>query len=229
MRYAFAHRGGRALGPDNRLATFTTALARGATGLETDAWLTADGEIVLDHDGVHRAGRSRRRPIDQFRRADLPPHIATLEELYDACGVDFDLAIDVKATPVAAAIRRSAAARGALDRLWLVTPAGAKQTAEILQAAAGAHLAVSVRATTLLGPAFGRTLAAAAEAGCSAVNARWPWWSGGRVDLVHQRGLLAFGYDAQRRASLRRCVALGLDGVFSDHVERMLDVAAATS
>ena len=46
--YAFAHRGARALAAENTLEAFTLALRLGATGLESDVWLTADGEAVLE-------------------------------------------------------------------------------------------------------------------------------------------------------------------------------------
>ncbi len=48
----FAHRGARSERPENTLEAFRRALELGATGLESDAWITADGEVVLDHDGV---------------------------------------------------------------------------------------------------------------------------------------------------------------------------------
>ena len=64
---AFAHRGARAHAPENTLEAFRRALDLGATGLETDAWLTADGAVVLDHDGVAKRGL-RRRPIAESRR-----------------------------------------------------------------------------------------------------------------------------------------------------------------
>ena len=41
----FGHRGAPALAPENSLDGFRLALRLGATGLETDAWRTADGEI----------------------------------------------------------------------------------------------------------------------------------------------------------------------------------------
>jgi hypothetical protein len=41
--------------------------------------------------------------------------------------------------------------------------------------------------------------------------------------------MLAFGYDAQRESALARSVAIGLDGVFSDHVDLMLNAIAARS
>ena len=63
---AFAHRGARAHAPENTLGAFTLALRLGATGLESDVWLTADGEAVLDHDGL-AGGRLRRRRIASCR------------------------------------------------------------------------------------------------------------------------------------------------------------------
>jgi hypothetical protein len=56
---------------------------------------------------------------------------------------------------------------------------------------------------------------------------RWPWWTARHVRHVHAAGLLAFGYDAQRPWTLRRCGRIGLDGVFSDHVDRMLVLTLA--
>src|SRR5688572_17798875 len=92
---AFAHRGARAHAPENTLAAFTLARKLGATGLESDVWITRDGVPVLDHDGVARAGM-RRRAISTLERDQLPSHIPTLDELYRKCGVDFSLSLDVK-------------------------------------------------------------------------------------------------------------------------------------
>ena len=56
----FAHRGARAYAPENTIEAFELALRLGATGLETDVWRTADGTVVLDHDGLHRRWLPRR-------------------------------------------------------------------------------------------------------------------------------------------------------------------------
>src|SRR3954447_26169370 len=106
---AFAHRGARAHAPENTLEAFTLALKLGATGLESDVWLTADGEAVLDHDGVF--GGLRRRRINGVDRSALPEHIPTLAELYATCGTGFELSLDVK--DAAAAERVVAVARAA--------------------------------------------------------------------------------------------------------------------
>src|SRR5687767_2683278 len=91
----FAHRGARAHAPDNTIESFTLARRLGAPGLESDVWLTADRVPVLDHDGIV-GSRLRRREIRSTLRKDLPSHIPTLAELYEACGTDFELSLDVK-------------------------------------------------------------------------------------------------------------------------------------
>src|SRR4051812_14956396 len=87
---AFAHRGARAHSPENTLDAFKLARKLGATGLESDVWVTADGEVVLDHDGVVRAGM-RRRAIRDVNRSSLPSHIPTLAELYESVGTELPL------------------------------------------------------------------------------------------------------------------------------------------
>src|SRR5258708_21244765 len=105
----FAHRGARAHARENTIEAFELALRLGATGLESDVWLTSDGVAVLDHDGVVRTG-VRRHPIAELPKSGLPAHIPTLEELYATCGHDFELSLDVKdeaAGPVAIAPARA--------------------------------------------------------------------------------------------------------------------------
>ncbi|MBV9419977.1 MAG: glycerophosphodiester phosphodiesterase, partial [Alphaproteobacteria bacterium] len=46
----FAHRGGAALYPENTLAAFRDAVARGCDGAELDVQLSKDGEVVVFHD-----------------------------------------------------------------------------------------------------------------------------------------------------------------------------------
>ena len=94
---AFAHRGARAHAPENTIEAFELALRLGATGLESDVWLTADGVAVLDHDGVVRIRRMRQRPIRELLRSHgCPVHIPSLAEMLDACGTGYALSLDLK-------------------------------------------------------------------------------------------------------------------------------------
>jgi glycerophosphoryl diester phosphodiesterase len=218
----FAHRGARAHAPENTIEAFQLAVRLGATGLETDAWLTADGEVVLDHDGEVRAGL-RKRPIATMARAELPDHIPTLAELYDAVGTELPLSIDVKDPAAASALVAVARAAGgdAVPNLYLCTPSF-EEAVEWRRLHDDIKVVDSTRLRRIKeGPE--RRAAALADAGIDVLNLHLDDWSGGLTALVHRFGRLAFGWDAQHRRQLDALLATGVDGVYSDHVDRMMD------
>lgn len=224
--YAFAHRGARAHAPENTLDAFTLALRLGATGLESDVWLTADGEAVLDHDGVV-GGPLRRRPIATRRRDQLPAHIPTLGDLYAACGTDVQVSLDVK-DPAAfdrvVAVARAAGGR-ALENLWLCHPRW-EQVVEWRGRADGVRLVDSTRIDRIKEGPERRAATLAAE-GVDAINMHHLDWTGGLTTLFHRFGVLAFGWDAQTPRVLAELVDAGIDGLYSDHVDRMVDAVRA--
>jgi len=55
-----AHRGGAQLMPENTLAAFADAVARGSDGAELDVQLTHDGQVVVHHDFRLKAGLARK-------------------------------------------------------------------------------------------------------------------------------------------------------------------------
>ena len=55
-----AHRGGAQLMPENTLAAFADAIARGCDGAELDVQLTRDGVVVVHHDFRLKAGLARK-------------------------------------------------------------------------------------------------------------------------------------------------------------------------
>lgn len=220
---AFAHRGARAHAPENTLEAFELALKLGATGLESDVWLTADGVPILDHDGVVRRGL-RRRPIAEFLRADLPEHIPTLTELFDHCGVDYELSLDVKdpraATAIVDVIRSSHPEM--LARTWLCDPS-LERCIENRPRLPEVKILNSTRLDRLReGPE--RRAAALAEHGIDGINLHRTDWNGGLAALFHRFELVAFGWDMQYDHQLQTAFRMGLDAVFSDHTDIMMDV-----
>jgi glycerophosphoryl diester phosphodiesterase len=220
---AFAHRGGRAHATDNTIEAFKLALRLGATGLESDVWLTADGAAVLDHDGKVKVGL-RSRPIGSLDRAALPAHMPTLEDLYAECGTDFELSLDVKDPEAASTVAAVARAAGddAPGRLWLCHPdwellAGWREDLHDVRLVDSTKLRAMRQ-----GPE--RRAAQLSAAGIDAVNLHYQEWTGGLTTLFHRFGVLGFGWDAQHERILRNLVSMGIDGVFSDHVDRMVDV-----
>ena len=51
-------------------------------------------------------------------------------------------------------------------------------------------------------------------------------WTGGLTTLFHRFELECFGWDAQQPRILDALLAMGIDGVYSDHVDRMVDAMA---
>lgn len=194
----------------------------GATGLESDVWLTADGVAVLDHDGKVRTGL-RSRPIATLDRRSLPAHVPTLEDLYAECGTGFELSLDIKnlaAAPAVAAIAR-AAGSDAPGRLWLCHPDW-ELLAEWRKELDDVRLVNSTKMREMRqGPE--RRAAQLSAAGIDTVNLHYDEWTGGLTTLFHRFGVLAFGWDAQHDRILKNLVRMGIDGVFSDYVDRMVD------
>ena len=100
-------------------------LRLGATGLESDVWLTADGVPVLDHDGVVRA-----RPAQAVGRATLRAsrparaHPDARRAARSAAASDYHLSLDLKDADAGPAVIDvvARAAPGLLPRLWLCHP-----------------------------------------------------------------------------------------------------------
>lgn len=217
---AFAHRGASAHVPGNTLEAFQLGLRLGATGLESDVWLTADGVPVLDHDGRIRHG-VRHRPIASMARRELPAHIPALADLYAECGSDYQLSLDLKDKAAANATFAVVRAAGALDRLWLC-----HWEREVLvglrQEAGDAHLVHSTRLRRMPhGPE--RLAAQLADDGIEVVNLPRAEWSGGLTTLFHRFGRLSFGWGAQHERMILDLLDMGIDAVYSNHVDRMMD------
>jgi len=222
----FAHRGARAHAPENTIEAFDLALRLGATGLESDVWLTADGVAVLDHDGVIGA-RLRRRPIGELERSELPEHIPSVGDLLDACGTDYELSLDLKdpaaAVPTIDAIRTRD--REMARRVWLCDP-DLDHLAELRPILPDVRLVNSIRLERIREGPERRAARLAAEA-IDAVNMPRTDWNGGLVTLFHRFDRYTFCWDLQHEHHLRESFRMGIDAVYSDHVDVMRDAFTA--
>jgi glycerophosphoryl diester phosphodiesterase len=212
----FAHRGASADARENTLEAFALALRLGATGLESDVWLTRDGVAVLDHGGTLQDGRA----IRSAARAELPAHIPALEALYTEVGHGFELSLDVKDPAAAAEVIRVARRAGAEDRLWLCHY-NWREVAPWRALSARVRLVDSTRLTHMRTPPAARAERMAAL-DIDALNLHWSDWSPPLVSVFRGAGRKLLAWDTQDAASLAAMLALGIDGVFSDHVARMM-------
>lgn len=219
----FAHRGARAHAPENTIEAFQLALRLGATGLESDAWMTSDDHVVLDHDGVI-GSVFRRRGIGQVDRSALPSHMPELADLYSTCGTSFDLSLDVKDAEAFDAILAVARRCGGAGSLWLCHP-DLDLLAEWKRRCAPARLVHSTRIPALERGAEHHA-SRLRELGIDAINLHHSEWSAGTVALYHRFGRYCFGWDAQQPRIISSLLDMGIDGVYSDHVDRMVDASS---
>ncbi len=227
----FAHRGARAHALENTLDAFSLAREMGATGIETDAWVTADGEIVLNHDGAVgglptlASRRILGRRIARLPRVRLPNHIPTIGDFYEHCGTDLQLSVDVKDPDAFAGLISAGREHSAAERLWIC-----HHNVGVLQAwrsvAPEVRLVHSTRLDRL-GRGPERHAADLAAAGIDAVNFHREDWNGGLTTLYHRFGLFTLGWDAQQARHIAELVDAGIDGVYSDHVDRMMETLAS--
>ena len=177
---------------------------------------------MLDHDGVI-GSVLRKRQISDIKRRDLPQHIPSLAELYEAVGSDFELSLDVKDPSAFHEVVEVSRQGGAEKRLWLCHPN--LDLVSSWRQRTSAQLVNSVRLAKI---SEGLELRSAklADLGIDALNMRYPDWNAGRVSVVHRFGLFALGWDAQQHREIAALYDMGIDGVFSDHVDRLSETLA---
>jgi glycerophosphoryl diester phosphodiesterase len=224
----FGHRGAKAYAAENTLDGFELGLKLGASGLESDAWVTADGIVVLDHDGLVRLPLRRRRSIGELRRAELPAYIPTLGELFARCGSDFHLSLDLKdeacGTAILDTVRNQAPAM--IDRLWLCHPS-VRLLSELRTIDADVKLVNSTRLKDIKRGPEARA-ATLADLKIDAINLHYTDWTGGLTTLFHRFNRLAFSWDLQHEHQLVDAFRMGIDAVYSDFPDRMVDALSAS-
>ena len=216
----FAHRGARADAPENTLVAFRLALELGARGLESDARLSADGQVVLVHGPTAHQGWRRLKVAQATAEQLAGLEVPRLADLYRELGADYELSLDVYDPAAGGVLLDVARDLGALDRLWLCSSRPELLTA-LGERAPEAHLVHSVRRRRIDIPVE-RHAAHLAELGIGVVNMHRADWTAGLVGLFHRFDVQAFAWDAQEVRHVRDLLAMGIDAMYSDHVARMV-------
>jgi glycerophosphoryl diester phosphodiesterase len=114
------HRGAMAYAPENTLASFREARRRGATWVEIDVKLTADGVPILMHDRSLERTMGIDRLVAETPRAELPADVPTFEQAI-ACFLELGLGCNVEIKPCEG--REAETARVAVETLRRSWPA----------------------------------------------------------------------------------------------------------
>lgn len=221
----FAHRGASAAAPDNTLESFELAQKLGTNHLESDVWVSSDGQVVLAHDD-NVGGVVRRQLISRTSAAELPEHVPLLTDLFARCGSAVTLSLDLKdpnaIDPTVNTLREVAESTGdnVVERTWLCHP-----SLELVTAWRDRWSDIRLVHSTRLDRVEGgpeRHASRLFEAGIDAVNFRAPDWTGGLTTLYHKFGVYCFGWDAHLARVAIELLNIGCDAIFSNHVDRML-------
>ena len=230
----YAHRGARAHAPENTLAAFTLAFELGAEGIECDVQRSRDGRLVIIHDDtVDRTtdgtGSVAEQCFDElralnagvrFRRRQLIPTLDEVLELVARRGGELNL--EIKAESVEEALATAESVEPALPQ---------EQRMHVL-VSSFEHPAVALlkgrlpwlRVALLYGDAWrGQDLIAPAKAlGAEAIHPDARLVSPELIQRAHEAGLRVNVWTANRRGAIRRLIAWGVDGIFSDYPERVV-------
>jgi glycerophosphoryl diester phosphodiesterase len=234
----YAHRGARGHAPENTLLAFDLAFDLGAEAIECDVQRSRDGELVIIHDGtVNRttdgAGAVAVLSFDELRALDagarwrIPQRIPTLTETLDLVrrrgGA---LNLEIKGESETEAVGTAEAAEPTLRTLE--EPLRSRLLVSSFALPAVARLKErlpELRVAALYG---GREwqkrdmLAPALAMGAEAIHPGVSLTSAELVAKAHAAGLRVNVWTANRPATIRRLLAWGVDGLFSDYPERVI-------
>jgi glycerophosphoryl diester phosphodiesterase len=228
-----AHRGASALYPENTLCAFLAAADLGADMCEFDVRMTRDGEVVVIHDAtVNRTTDGRGRVAEMnaaaIKRLDAGvrfggefrgERIPTLAEVAAALGGRCSMDVELKAVGlehrVCGILRESGAIESAIvssfdwDQLKIV----AAQEPELRVALLGEKAPASL-------------LEAASAMRAYAIAPRFDIASAELCAEAHRRGLAVYVWTVDDVLTMRRLMAAGVDGIMTNHPERLRELVA---
>jgi glycerophosphoryl diester phosphodiesterase len=229
-----AHRGAGKLAPENTLAAFRLGAAYGYHAFECDVKLSADGVPFLLHDDTLErtttgTGRAGDRPWSELSRLDAGAWhgrsyagepIASFEAIARYCLAN-DLRLDLEIKPTPGLEQETGRAVGEwVRKLWRATPpllssfrpeslAGAREAAPELPRA------------LLLDTLWPDCMAVAEALGCVAVITNDALMDAALIAQIHSAGRRALVYTVNEAGRAHELLALGIDGIVTDAVDRL--------
>ena len=234
-----AHRGAGKLAPENTLAAFRLGASHGYRAFECDVKLSADGVPFLLHDATLErttsgTGLASAQPWSALAQLDAGAwHSATyageplpsFEAIARYCLRNgHALNVEIKPTPGDEAATGAAVAQAA-SRLWAQVPALplpllSSFRPDALQAARAA--APALPRALLLDALRDGWLEEARTLGCVGVVTKHTLMGRTLIEQLHGAGLRALCYTVNEPADAQRLLALGLDGLITDAVDRFV-------
>ena len=230
-----AHRGAGRQAPENTLAAFRVGAGHGYRAFECDVKLSADGVLFLLHDatlqrttsGQGFAGEQGWNELSRLdaggwhSRAFAGEPLPSLQGIARFCQRNgFALNIEIKPTPGFEAITGRAVGLEA-TRLWAgesLSPLLSSFSPEALQGAL--ETAPQLPRALLLDALREGWFEQARALGCVAVVTAHALMDADLIAQLHGAGLRALVYTVNDPTDAQRLIALGIDGIITDAVDK---------
>lgn len=230
MTVCIGHRGARGHAPENTLLSIDRAIQMGAPWIEVDVQRHPSGELLLLHDlRVDRTtnGKGRLEDLDvaALRALDAGQgqQIPTLDEALDLveqrCGVNLELKTWNGCAAAVAQVLRERIAEGWPAEKFLVSSFHLPELWEFKQLLPEVPIGVLYCGVPLDWAGIATELEAAVlSVSDEFVDAKL-------VADAHARGLKLYVYTVNHPEEIARMRALGVDGLFTDYPDRVLETS----
>jgi len=228
-----AHRGASAYRAENTLPAFELAIEQGADMIETDLHRTRDGAVVITHDerleGLGGHGEIADATLDELRVLDAGggARVPTLDEVLDGFGARIAWNLELKRGtradyPGLEAAALEAVERHALLARTLFSSFHDAVLARLRSRSPGARIGLLVSRRHA-----GAMLERARALGAEALHPEASLVGPGLVDAAHAVGLAVLPFTVDEPDSMRRLLGMGVDGLFTNHPDRLRGILAA--
>ena len=227
MTLVIAHRGASGHRPENTLPAYELAVEQGADMIEIDLHRTRDGAIVVTHDeelaGIGGRGEIAQATLAEVRALDAGAGepVPTLDEVLDGFAMRIPFNLELKRGKQAdypgleQASLEAVNQRGLLPRMLFSSfydPVLARLRA----------LSPEARVALLISRKFPQRAVERAKAlRAEALNPEDSLVTAELVREAHGAGLAVYVFTVDEEAELRRFLELGVDGIFTNHPDRL--------
>ena len=218
------HRGAMAYAPENTLESFREARKRGATWVEIDVKLTADGVPIVMHDSSLKRTMGIDRMVADMRAAELPAAVPTFEQAI-ACFGELGLGCNVEIKPCEG--REEETARVVVATLrnhWpAVLPAPLLSSFRDASLAAARQAAPEFARALLIGELKDDWHGRAATLAAVGINTNGRQLTAPRAGEVKKAGYVLSAYTINDPDVARVLVSMGVDCIITDAPDLILD------
>ena len=211
------HRGAMAYAPENTLESFREARRRGATWVEIDVKLTADGVPIVLHDSSLKRTTGIDRLASEMRASELPPSVPTFEQAI-ACFGELGLGCNVEIKPCEG--REAETARvtvESLRRLWpAALPAPLLSSFKDLSLATALEVAPEFARALLIDEVKDDWLGRAEAVAAAGINTNGKRLTAVRAVEIRKAGYVLSVYTINDGDVARALVGMGVQCVISD-------------